>query len=107
MCQTWIILLLVLIVLLVLSRQQERFDGEVFIPSAASYQIPYTHKDYQYKPYNCTDACVIRERNRGTFVDNECQKMCADEWTPQGYDQYVDHLQTSLRSGNSANMFGI
>lgn len=61
------------------------------------------------RPYNCTDGCIYRQRNRGVFVDSNCQAMCDPEWSlqptikpldpKQQFKLYESNLLSSIGSG--------
>ena len=47
----------------------------------------------------CTDGCIMRPRNSSVYVDQQCPYMCIDQWTPAGYQRYLNDLKASIQSG--------
>jgi hypothetical protein len=57
--------------------------------------------------WNCTDGCIIRVRNKGVYVDNECANMCVNKWDRSGCQEYANSLANSINSGAFMYMNGV
>ncbi len=57
--------------------------------------------------WNCTDGCIMRIRNKGVYVDNECANMCINKWNRQGCQEYAGSLANSINSGAFMYMNGV
>ena len=59
---------------------------------------------------NCTDGCIYRQRNRGVFVDSECENMCRNWYEgpdAQNKKNYFDSVTASINSGANVYQYGI
>jgi len=57
--------------------------------------------------WNCTDGCIMRIRNKGVYVDNECANMCINRWDRSGCQEYANSLANSINSGATMYMYGV
>jgi hypothetical protein len=96
-----LIVILVLVVVAVIAAVAYAHEG------FTQFFYPFNTNDIEYQYLKgtpivlprCTDACVNYDRYRGQLVDNECEKMCTNDWTHKGKQAYQASLQKSIESG--------
>jgi hypothetical protein len=92
------LLLIVLITVLITSKASERFTQFFYPFNTNDIELQYLSGTPIVQP-RCTDSCVLYDRYRGQLIDNDCQNMCTNEWTPAGQQAYKQSLQQSIDSG--------
>ncbi len=100
----FIVMLIVLIMLIIALIKKRK---ETFVKPRRQLLIP---KQRFEAGGNCTDGCIYRQRNRGVFVDSECENMCRNwyEGNPAATQKdYFDSVTASINSGANVYQYGI